>query len=250
MNTPAIYHTLLIGQFVFGAITLVALLFISAPYGRFSRGGWGLSVKAKYGWLIMETPAVLMISYWFFHSQPNPVSIIMLLIWQSHYLRRTFHYPFKMKGRNKPFPIILVLFAIAFNCMNGFINGYYVFQVSEYGVDWFYDWRFILGVIVFYFGYYINTSSDRILTQLKKEGEHGYVIPYGGMFKYISNPHYFGEIVEWTGWAILTWSLPGLAFAFYSFANLAPRALSHHRWYKEEFQDYPSERKALIPFLV
>jgi hypothetical protein len=33
-------------------------------------------------------------------------------------------------------------------------------------------------------------------------------------------------------------------------ANLAPRALKTHRWYKDTFPDYPEQRKALIPFVV
>ena len=250
MGIQGLYHTLLVGQYVFGVLTLSSLIFISAPYGRFNRQGWGPSIKAKYGWIIMETPAVAMISYWFFTAEINPVSIVMILIWQSHYLRRTFHYPLKMKGGDKPFPILLVLMAILFNSMNGFINGYHVFHLQEYGTDWFFDFRFIIGVVIFYIGYYINSSSDIILSSLKKSDTSGYVIPHGGLFKYVSNPHYLGEIIEWTGWAVLTWSLPGLAFAFYTFANLAPRAFSHHSWYKNEFPDYPEDRKALIPFIA
>jgi 3-oxo-5-alpha-steroid 4-dehydrogenase 1 len=33
----------------------------------------------------------------------------------------------------------------------------------------------------------------------------------------------------------------------WTFANLAPRAWSHHKWYHEKFSDYPLDRKALIP---
>jgi len=75
------------------------------------------------------------------------------------------------------------------------------------------------------------------------------MIPHRGLFKYISCPNYFGEILEWTGWAIATWSIPGLAFAVFTFANLAPRAFSNHNWYKEKFSNYPEKRKALIPFI-
>lgn len=39
---------------------------------------------------------------------------------------------------------------------------------------------------------------------------------------------------------ILLWTL----------ANLLPRALAHHRWYGEQFDDYPRERKAILPFLL
>jgi hypothetical protein len=38
-----------------------------------------------------------------------------------------------------------------------------------------------------------------------------------------------------------------LAFAFWATANLAPRAQSHHRWYRERFAEYSPERKALVP---
>ena len=58
-----------------------------------------------------------------------------------------------------------------------------------------------------------------------------------------------GEIVEWVGWAIATWSLPGLAFAAWTIANLAPRARAHHIWYHERFPDYPADRRALLPGL-
>ena len=35
----------------------------------------------------------------------------------------------------------------------------------------------------------------------------------------------------------------------YTFANLAPRAVSHRRWYRETFPDYPPSRKALVPWV-
>ena len=46
------------------------------------------------------------------------------------------------------------------------------------------------------------------------------------------------------------WSLAGLSFAVYTFANLAPRAFSNHAWYREKFADYPRGRRALIPFVL
>ena len=76
----------------------------------------------------------------------------------------------------------------------------------------------------------------------------GYSIPIGGLYKLVSCPNYLGETIEWTGYAITTNSLAGFAFAFYTFANLAPRAQHHHKWYKERFADYPANRKAYIPY--
>ena len=71
----------------------------------------------------------------------------------------------------------------------------------------------------------------------------------GGAFELVSCPNYLGEILEWCGWALATWSWPGLAFALYTIANLAPRAVTHHRWYRETFPDYPPKRRALVPYL-
>jgi hypothetical protein len=66
----------------------------------------------------------------------------------------------------------------------------------------------------------------------------------------VSCPNYLGEIIEWSGWALATWSLAGAAFALYTIANLAPRAVAYHRWYRESFNDYPPARRALLPFIL
>jgi steroid 5-alpha reductase family enzyme len=74
-----------------------------------------------------------------------------------------------------------------------------------------------------------------------------YRLPDEGLFRWISCPNYFGEIVEWTGWAVATWSLAGLSFALWTVANLAPRAWANHQWYLRHMPEYPRERKALVP---
>jgi steroid 5-alpha reductase family enzyme len=171
-------------------------------------------------------------------------------MWEIHYLYRTLLYPFMMRGGNKSFPFLLVAFAFAFNIINGYINGIYLFSLADpYGTDWLLDPRFIAGSLIFIAGLAINIHSDGVLRGLRRPGENNYRIPYGGLFRYVSNPNYLGEIIEWSGWALATWSLPGLAFALFTIANLAPRARANHRWYKEKFIEYPAERKILIPFI-
>lgn len=135
--------------------------------------------------------------------------------------------------------------------MNGFLNGYFLGTFKpDYAVEWFYDWRFLTGVFLFAAGFIINFTSDNILFKLRKGGNKGeYKIPQGGFYKWISSPNYFGEIIEWSGWALMTWSLPGLSFALWTAANLIPRAKAHHRWYRSHFPDYPKERKAIIPYV-
>lgn len=112
------------------------------------------------------------------------------------------------------------------------------------------DARFIIGVLVFTGGVFFNWRSDQILLNLRKGGEKGYSIPQGGLFKWISCPNFLGEILEWTGFAMMTWSPAALVFALWTLFNLVPRALDHHRWYKSTFREYPAERKAIVPWIL
>ena len=106
------------------------------------------------------------------------------------------------------------------------------------------------GTTLFAVGLFITVQSDTILRSLRTPGDSQYRIPQGGFFRWVSCPNYFGELLEWTGWALLTWSLPGLVFAAWTAANLIPRALSHHRWYRQTFPEYPAGRKAVIPGML
>jgi protein-S-isoprenylcysteine O-methyltransferase Ste14 len=245
-----LYQTLLYTEFALAVITFISLFFVSAPYGRFIRGGWGLTLKAKYGWFIMELPAVFMMGYFFLTTSAiTPVLAVLILIWQSHYIYRTFFYPFFQSGANKDFPLLLVVLAIVFNLINGYVNGFEVFRIKNYDIHWLGSIQFIAGFMLFVSGFYINKQSEFLLKRLRKPGETDYKIPRGGLFSYISCPHYFGEIVQWMGWAVLTNSVAGWAFVAYTFANLAPRAISHHKWYRQQFSEYPTTRKAIIPFI-
>lgn len=199
----------------------------------------------------MEFPSPALMLYFYVTSYNRSFTLLFFLVlWLSHYLYRTFIYPFRQSGKEKAYPLILVAMAFCFNCLNGYINGYGVFHYYTYDSSWLQSWKFITGTMIFTTGFIINKISDEKLRELRKKGKSEYVIPEGWLFNYISCPHYFGEIVEWAGWAVLTWSLPGLAFFVFTFANLFPRAISSHKWYKINFTDYPSSRKAIIPFIV
>ena len=64
MTTEAELHTWAIWLEIFLAgVTCLALLFVTAPYGRFTRAGWGPRLSARWGWVLMETPALLTLSW-------------------------------------------------------------------------------------------------------------------------------------------------------------------------------------------
>lgn len=138
---------------------------------------------------------------------------------------------------------------IFFNLCNTFLLGYYFSNFAVNDNSWLTDPKFIVGILVFILGAWINWQSDNILINLRKPNETGYRIPAGWLFNYISCPNMFGELIEWAGFAILCWNLPALTFFIWTAANLIPRALSHHKWYKAKFANYPKERKAIVPYL-
>ncbi len=228
------------------------LLRIAAPYGRHASAKWGPQVDNHLGWFIMEFPALAVMLFFLVKnfSIQFPVTATMIGLFCLHYFNRTFIFPFRLHTKGKKMPVIIPLSGIFFNLANTFLLGYYFSNFAGYETNWLYDTRFIVGVILFFCGAWLNWKADNILIHLRKPGETGYKIPNGWLFRYISCPNMLGELVEWAGFAILCWNLPALAFFIWSSANLVPRALAHHSWYQSKFEDYPTERKAILPFII
>lgn len=254
MDEPFL-HTIILWSFLgLAAVTFPVLLFIAAPYGRYTSTRYGPKIDRTVGWILMEAASPIVFGGCFMlgRSHWTPAAAAFLVLWESHYLHRAFVFPFRLRGRErKTATLTTVALGIAFNLANGYLNGRYLFYLGPiYPSAWLLDPRFLAGVALFVMGFSINLHSDTLLIRLRAPDEPGYKIPRGGLFERVSCPNYLGEIVEWFGFALATWSLPGLAFALWTTANLAPRALTHHRWYKREFPDYPADRRALIPFLL
>jgi len=234
-------------------ILLPVQFFIIPPYGRHNRNSWGPQINSKTGWVIMELVALLAFVLSFISGVGfTPVTLTIGGLFALHYLHRSIIYPRMTRSGAKTMPLLIMLFAVIFNSVNGYINGEYLgAHPDSYPVEYFKDVRFITGVVVFIIGSVINLTSDYYLISLRKNGDSNvYRLPEGGLFNWISCPNHFGEILEWIGFAILAWNLPALAFAAWTVSNLIPRAWHHHKWYKQKFSDYPEERKAVIPGLL
>lgn len=246
----ALVHPWLVrGYFVAAAITAVALVFVTAPYGRHARDGWGPTVGSAAGWVLMEAPAVLSMGLWWALGRHDTVGTVFLGVWMAHYLHRAFVYPLR-RAHARPMPLAVPLMGAGFNVFNGYVNGRWLFTLGPAReLAWLASPAFVGGLLVFVAGLALNLHSDEVLLRLRAPGEDGYKIPRGGGFRWVTSPNYLGEILEWVGFATLTGSPAAWAFAVYTVANLAPRAWSHHRWYRENFTDYPRERRALVPFV-
>ncbi len=252
MNERTIYNDLIILWFVLAVVAFAALFFFVAPYGRHIRKGWGPSINDTLGWVIMEAASPLIFAACFLigMGQVSIVTIIFLVLWESHCIHRAFIYPFTRRGAIESLSLTVLMMGFFFNLANGYFNGRYLFTFSPgYNNTWLRDPRFIAGIVLMVSGFIINRQADTMLRNLRKPHENDYKIPYGSLYRWISCPNYLGELLIWTGWATATWSLAGLSFAVWTAANLVPRARANHRWYRDKFPDYPVERKALIPGL-
>jgi len=82
-----------------------------------------------------------------------------------------------------------------------------------------------------------------------KQNSHG--LPEGGMFTYVSCPHYLADILVYLSCFIIirsqcaSWWL----VLIYNIVVHISMAAGSHTWYKKTFPLYPKKRKALIPFI-
>jgi len=247
--SPSFHQIATWGEIIAAAFTFLSLLFIAAPYGRHHRKGWGPEIDNRAGWVLMELPTLAVFLPIYFDGKQglDTTPLVLLALWLSHYVHRTLIFPFRLRTKKKRVPLLIVSLGAAFNSLNATVISAQLSHFGDYAPSWLSDPRFLLGLCTFAFGYVINRHSDHVLLKLRAPGETGYKIPTGGLYRFVSCPNYLGEIIQWLGFAIATWSFAGLAFALYTAANVGPRAMSNHKWYRRTFSEYPSDRRALIP---
>ncbi len=254
------------------------LFYKDAPYGRFTKTDWGPMISNRLGWFFMELTVMVAFAWRLGRGPAHLVGApgngtarlaagglgglsmadgsswlspagFMVGLFFLHYIHRSLVYPWMIRTSGKKMPVAIMLSAMLFNLVNGSLLGIWFSRYGHYSVAWLGSFQFIAGTLLFFLGMGLNWWSDYTLIRLRGRGETGYKLPSAGLFRYITSPNLFGEIIEWGGYALLTWSLPALAFFVWTCANLIPRAVANRRWYRRQFPDYPAERKRLIPFI-
>jgi len=249
------YNIFLIVMTAIAVVVFIALFFIDAGYGMFKTKKWGPAIPNRLAWVLMESPVFILMIVLFLLSDrtANIACLAMLIIFEIHYFQRSFIFPFLIKGKST-MPLSIMAMGITFNSCNALMQGGWLFYVSPaelYTIDWLTTPQFIIGTIVYFIGMSINIHSDHVIRTLRKPGDTKHYFPNKGMYRYVTSGNYFGECVEWLGFACLTWSWAGLVFFIWSFANLAPRAKRLNAKYQSEFPEEFAQTnpKALIPFI-
>jgi 3-oxo-5-alpha-steroid 4-dehydrogenase 1 len=254
------YDTALAIGFALAVFTAIGAVFIRTPYGRFADASYGVSLDPRLGWFLMELPATLSFVYFFLKGSNanSPFALFVLFVWLVHYANRGFIMPALMRvpvGQKSGFSLMLVIVGCVVTSLHGYLNATWAASLApQAGFEWFSDPRFVLGVVLYYAAFGANLHSDNVVRNLRSKQEVAsgikkYRIPTGGLFRYVSSPSYLTEILFWLGFSIFTWSLAGVYILLITMANLIPRAVATHTWYRETFPDYPAQRKILIPYV-
>lgn len=249
-----IFDLFLIAMSLLALVVFIALYFFEAGYGYLFDRRYGTPIPNKIGWLLMESPVFIAMSILWIASDRTwqCAPVVLFLMFQSHYLQRAFIFPLLLRGESK-MPLGIVLMGFVFNTLNALMQGGWIFFISpaDYYADWFSKPYIYIGGGLFLLGMAINLHSDHIIRNLRKPGDKNHYIPKGGMFRYVSSANYFGELVEWIGFAVASWSWAGVVFVWWTFANLAPRSASINKRYKAEFGDQFTSLKVkrIIPFI-
>ena len=218
------FDLLLLTMSALAVVVFAALYYVRAGYGMFQTSKWGISLNNKLGWILMEAPVFFVMLYLWWNSSVrcSAVPLVFFLLFELHYFQRAFIFPFLMKGKSR-MPIAIMLMGVVFNVLNGFMQGA---------------------------GMGINIHSDSVIRHLRKPGDTRHYLPQKGMYRYVTSGNYFGELLEWVGFAVLTCSPAAWVFVLWTFANLAPRANSIRNRYREEFgAQAVGGRKRMIPFV-
>ncbi|KZT53064.1 hypothetical protein CALCODRAFT_63345 [Calocera cornea HHB12733] len=202
-------------------------------------------------------------------SGPPPLrspSTLLAALFCAHYLHRAVIQPL-ISPRRSPSHIIVPLMATVYQLCNGSLLGAFLSSGEVAPAAWdspaFWAW-----LCLFAAGMAGNIYHDNLLMSLrrrthaaakeKNEKPH-YGVPRGGLFALVSYPNYLCEWLEWLGWAMAStvrtgfppkYLTPPWVFLLSELCVMLPRAVSGHGWYKQKFDDYPRERKAVIPWLL
>ena len=230
-------------------------------FGRVGGQAIGAQIPARWGWFLMEMPALVTLPTIYLTGtrlagdQSFPpswwvVGDLLVGAWAAHYAHRTLLWPWLVQRKGSRMPAITCAAGFVFNIVNGLLFGWFLTGLADYPAGWLGDMRFVAGASTMAMGATVNIWGDYYLARLRNAAPGRAVLPTSGPYRLVSCPNLLGEMLEWAGFALMSWSLPGLSFAIWTWANLIPRALWRHQWYHRQFENYPRNRRAVIPGLL
>lgn len=233
----------------------------NAGYSKFANPNAGFKIPSRLGMVLLYSPALL-VSLRYLKTSPNKNGreAITAMLLSIHFAKRVLEsmflhrYSGTMNGDflipvGATYALTAALVAHQQRSVIAYSNGLGDRVMLRLG--------FGLSVL----GQLGNLYHHWLLANLRNEkSNHGenlaldetskkYVIPWRGMFKYVTAPHYFFELLAWLGVACTTQQLNAFLSVAQMLSYLSGRSVATTEWYKSRFPDYPSARKHLIPLV-
>ena len=244
---------LIILCFLLAIINLIVQFCTIIPYGRFDVGAGRCRVNQRIAFGLSDgIPGIVLFTLAYFMTGTRfngAANIVMYCLFIIHYINRAIITPITNRHSRSTVVFWIPIVNTLVNALFHYVNADYIGS-ANFCQGYYFDPRFILGIIIMITGFIINRVADAQLICLRENyKDNSYKVPKGPLYFLISQPNYLGEMIEWFGWALLTWSLSGVVWFLFVASTHIPRARANHRWNQKEFDDYPKRRKALIPFI-
>ena len=112
----------------------------------------------------------------------------------------------------------------------------------------------IIGVVFFLIGSYLNSRSEHLRNIWKQKKENAGNVYTEGLFKYAIHINYLGDIILFVGLAMVANSIrlfiiPGSMALIFIMILIPLKEKYLKEKYGDEFRDYKSNTKKLIPFI-
>ncbi|KAI8495827.1 hypothetical protein Bbelb_262430 [Branchiostoma belcheri] len=138
-----VHYGLVFLGFLLGGVTILVQLSKPAPYGKFDQGNsesWGVTINQRLGHILSDaTPGVLLflLVFFLYGTERQYTNYVFLGLWQAHYIHRGIIHPLVMRYSKAQVPLG--------------------------------DPRFIIGLLLFVFGYITNKWADLKLRSLRRQ---------------------------------------------------------------------------------
>jgi protein-S-isoprenylcysteine O-methyltransferase Ste14 len=227
----------------------------NAGYSKFADPNKQLKVSSRTGMLLLYSPALLVALGYLKHastvtSKSNGRETLTAGLLALHFGKRVWECSFLHKYSGTMDGDFLLPISSVYALTSTMI-AHQQLQIAEYSHTAS-NALCSFGIFLFMTGQFGNFYHHYLLAELRRgknaSGER-YVIPTGGLFKFVTMPHYFCEILAWLGIACVTQQLNAFLTVADMTSYLAGRSMATTRWYRSKFLNYPSERKHLIPFV-
>lgn len=116
------------------------------------------------------------------------------------------------------------------------------------------DWIDFIGIGIFFTGCILNTGSEVLRNQWKKNIHNKGKLYTGGFFRYSRHINYFGDVLWVSSYALLTRNIyaaiiPVFLFCFFAFYNAPKLDVYLRKKYGSSYDDYAGKTKMLVPFI-